>query len=474
MTWSLLLHFASALAMAQGAPSGNHSWIADIKAKRDSLARGDVRIEGVVVDIRSTASEARRGLYRLIDESDREGVLVRTGELPADGGAYRVRAIIAGQQPADASLLLEEVSREPVDPRSPLPAVLALASALAIVVLAVLAVKAVRAERQYLVSPPLWLLPEAGPYGKPPNAEEGTPTTRPTLSYDADLEETDRRQREALGRRRRTLIRALVLAAATLTLSGAWLMADRPSGAPVPAFILIDANEQVAIAPPPTRSLDTVFADRPIEQRFDSLLARRPQRRDTVGPRRPPATVTVAPERRSDTSEVNPGAVARSDPILPPVAPPDPTPAPAPAPAPPPPPPPAPAPPPAPPPRDPAEERRLAGEVLQGGIGRIVAAINGKQTAQLLTLLPAALARDPGRLERFLDLVREFAPRATLGTIEAMSLAEDRGEATFAVSFSWRGDFGVERRKAGRFIGVVRRQEGGWRFEGARLLDAVP
>lgn len=104
----------------------------------------------------------------------------------------------------------------------------------------------------------------------------------------------------------------------------------------------------------------------------------------------------------------------------------------------------------------------------------MVAAINGKQTAQLLTLLPATMARDPGRLERFLDLVREFAPRATLGTIEAMSLAEDRGEATFAVSFTWRGDFGVERRKAGRFSGVVRRQEGGWRFEGARLLDAVP
>ena len=50
--------------------------------------------------------------------------------------------------------------------------------------------------------------------------------------YDLD----DRRQREALGRRRRTLTRALVLAAATLTVSGAWLMADRPPSAPVPAF----------------------------------------------------------------------------------------------------------------------------------------------------------------------------------------------------------------------------------------------
>ncbi|HJR36593.1 MAG TPA: hypothetical protein VJ817_16675 [Gemmatimonadales bacterium] len=468
MTWSLLFRFASALTLVQGAPSGNQTWIADVRAKRESLAGGDVRVEGVVVDIRSTASEARRGLYRLIDESDREGVLIRTAELPADGGAYRVRAIVAQQQPLDGSLLLEEISREPVNPRSPLPAGLALASALAVAVLTVLAVKAVRAERQYLVSPPLWLLPDAGPYGKSAADGEGSPVTRPILTYDADLEETDRRQREALGRRRRTLIRALVLAGATLTVSGAWLMADRPSGAPVPAFILIDANEQVAVAP--VRILDTVFADRPIEQRFDSLLKPRAPARDTIGPRRPAATVSVAPGPRSDTGQANPGPVVRPDLVLPPI----PAPSPSPAPAPSPPPPPAAPPPPAPPPRDPAEERRLAGEALQGGIGRVVAAINGKQTAQLLALLPATMARDPGRLERFLDLVREFAPRATLGTIEAMSLAEDRGEATFAVSFTWRGDFGVERRKAGRFIGVVRRQEGGWRFEGARLLDAVP
>ncbi|HEY9517610.1 MAG TPA: hypothetical protein VIQ98_00030, partial [Gemmatimonadales bacterium] len=180
MTWSLLFRFASAFALAQGEPTGNQTWIADLKARQASLGRGDVRIEGVVVDIRSTASEARRGLYRLIDESDREGVLIRTAELPADGGAYRVRAIIAQQQPPDGSLLLEEVSREPVDPRSPVPAALALASALAIVVLAVLAVKAVRAEREYLVSPPLWLLPDAGPYGKSTTEGEGS-ATRPIL-----------------------------------------------------------------------------------------------------------------------------------------------------------------------------------------------------------------------------------------------------------------------------------------------------
>src|SRR5512134_2219286 len=104
MTWSLLFQFASAFALAQGPASGGQTWIADIKAKRGMPGAGDVRVEGVVVDIRSTASEARRGLYRLIDESDREGVLIRTSELPGDGGAYRVRGIVAPQQPADGSL----------------------------------------------------------------------------------------------------------------------------------------------------------------------------------------------------------------------------------------------------------------------------------------------------------------------------------------------------------------------------------
>src|SRR5688572_7749415 len=114
MTWSLLFRFASAFALAQGAPSGTQTWIADIRAKRDSLARGDVRVEGVVVDIRSTASEARRGLYRLIDESDREGVLIRTAELPTDGGADRksTRSELQSQSNLVCRLLLEKKKNE--------------------------------------------------------------------------------------------------------------------------------------------------------------------------------------------------------------------------------------------------------------------------------------------------------------------------------------------------------------------------
>jgi len=454
-----LLHLASALVLGQSLPSANHTWIADVKANRASLVGKEVRVEGLVVDIRSTASEGRRGLYRLIDESDREGVLVRTTDLPAGGGAYRVRSMVASRQPADGSLLLEEISRKQTDKRSSLPIVLALLSGITLVVLAALTIRAIRTERQYLVSPPLWLLPNAGPYGKNAPAATG----QPSLTYNPDLEESDRRQRDNLKTRRRTLLRALVVALITLSVSGAWLVAGKPSSAPIPAFILIGADEMVAVVPPPAPILDTLFADRPIEQHFDSTLTEKLPRRDTANPRRPPVTVLAVPNRRPDTTTRTPVPASPLPPSPLPASPLPPSPVP-----------PSPAPAPAPAAPDPEEERRLATGAAAEGIGRVVTAINGKRVTELLVLVPEEMAGDPARLERFVGLVKGFGPRATLGGVEPLALADDRGEARFTVSFVWRGDFGVERRKTGRFIGVVRRQEGEWRFAGARLLDAIP
>jgi len=457
-----LLHFAFALVLVQSAPSAKHAWIADVKANRASLLGKEVGVEGLVVDIRSTASEARRGLYRLIDESDREGVLIRTNRLPADGGAFRVRTMVSSRQPADGSLLLEEISRHQTDAPSSLPMLLALLSAVALVVLAALTIRATRAERQYLVSPPLWLLPNAGPYGKSGPGAAG----QAALTYDPDLEETDRRQRERLKTRRRTLLRALGVAVVALSVSGAWLLAGKPSSSPVPAFILIDANEAVAAPLPPVAILDTMFADRPIDQRFDSVLSAKPIRSDTSKSSRPATTVlTASPATR--------GPVQRTEVVIPPA----PAPAPAPLPPsalPPSPIPPSPLPPSPPAALDPETERRLATGAAAEGIGRVMAAINKKRVTELLVLVPEEMTGDAGRLERFVGLVKSFGPRATLGTVEPLSLADDLGEARFTVTFVWRGDFGVERRKAGRFIGVVRRQEGEWRFVGARLLDAIP
>jgi hypothetical protein len=103
-----------------------------------------------------------------------------------------------------------------------------------------------------------------------------------------------------------------------------------------------------------------------------------------------------------------------------------------------------------------------------------VNAINGRRLTEVALLLPEALAGDLSRRERFMKLVKDYSPRAALGAVEGTALAEERGEAKFTVQFNWRGDFGVQARKAGRFLGLLRRDATGWRFEGARLLDPLP
>ena len=75
--------------------------------------------------------------------------------------------------------------------------------------------------------------------------------------------------------------------------------------------------------------------------------------------------------------------------------------------------------------------------------GRLVAAINEQDLTRLEALLPAALAQDAGRRAQFLKLVKEFGPRASLDGIGDSTVAEDRAEATFTLSLSWRGDFGA-------------------------------
>ena len=461
MTWLALAPLASALVLLQTqAPARDHSWIADVKARRAAFASKQIRLEGLVVDVRSTAVEARRGIYRFIDESDPVGVLIRTTELPLDGGTYRVRGLLSSQQPGDSSLLLTEVDRERIDQGSRIPLILVLGSAAALLLFGLLAIRSVHTERKYLVSTPLWLMPEAGPYGK--TAPPGAPSA--PISFDPELEETDRKQRERLKNRRRFFLRSLGTATLTLLVSGGWLLASRPAPARVPTFILIDATDEVVTTGP--ARVDTLFADR---ERVDTVLLPAPRRPEPTPADRSPGRVAVAPQPRRDTAR------ARTDSVhsAPPPAPaPSPAPAPAPAPPPPAPVPPPPLPPPAP---SPEAERARAREVLSTGVDRLMAAINGKRVTDLLVLLPDQMAGDQGRLDRFVELVKNFGPRATLGTVEPIALADGRGEARFAVSFVWRGDFGVERRKTGRFLGVSRRlEDGGWRFEGARLLDAIP
>jgi len=436
------------------APAPKHTWIADLKANRATLGKSPLVVSGDVVDLRSTSPTAKFGYYRLIDASDAVGLLVRSNDLPKDGGAVRVRAFVASQQPPDGSLLLDEVERARIDHRPVAALVLLLVSAASLLTLAFLLIRAAIAERRYQIAPPLWLLPDAGPYGK---AVAG-PAAAPSLKYSPELEDSDRRQREQLGRRRRSLLRLTLGSLGLTALSGAWLLLSQPAAAQVPAFIFIEAND----LPVPAILVPAPVADSSLAQNTPAHRDSAPNpaarsKRDSLARRRDSAARPVAPAP----------APVSADTAAPAVTPPPPPP-------PPPPPAPSPAPTPSPPPRDPEVERTRATGVLADGVRSLLAAFNGRRMAELAVLLPEPLAGDVGRRERFLKLLRDFAPQGTLGAIEAASLTEGGAEARFAVSFSWRGDFGVERRKTGHFLGTARRDESGWRFSGARLLDAVP
>src|SRR5438132_13754440 len=64
----------SAMVLAVGpGPAPPHTWVADLKANRSGFAAVGVLLEGEVVELRSTSLGSVRGMYRLVDASDRRG-----------------------------------------------------------------------------------------------------------------------------------------------------------------------------------------------------------------------------------------------------------------------------------------------------------------------------------------------------------------------------------------------------------------
>jgi hypothetical protein len=116
----------------------------------------------------------------------------------------------------------------------------------------------------------------------------------------------------------------------------------------------------------------------------------------------------------------------------------------------------------------------VASQLVTAAAGRLVDAINGRQLENVLRLLPEGLAGDLKRRERFMSLLKDYSPRATLARIEGTTLAENRGEGRFTLQLEWRADFGVGHRKTGEFVGLVSRSGADWRFDGVRLVNSVP
>src|ERR1051325_2289087 len=411
----------SAMVLAVGpGPTPPRTWIADLKASPSRFASVGVLLRGDVVELRSISPGAQRGMYRLVDGSDRRGVLVRTDHLPRGGGAYQVLAGVAAAQPSDSNLVVVEIGRMRVDRPSVVPVFLAVLSGLALVALAVLLVRVAREERRHFVAQPLWLLPFTGPYEPAPRGAEAP---RPQLRYEPELEEADFRERERLSLRKQRLGYALVGAVVATGAAGTWAAHSFPRSPRVPVYVSVDPGGVNQLPPaslePPA---DPLAPDQPFSVGLDSVHPRgsavpRNGARDSTRP--PPVAATLQSGTDSQPKLAPAGSTMVAVPSPAPVQPPPP---------PPPPPPPAPppsatgaAPPPAPPPaearqpvRSSADEKARGAAILADLAGRLVTAINDRDLAQLETMLPEALSQDADRRARFLKLVKEFAPRASL------------------------------------------------------------
>lgn len=328
-----------------------------------------------------------------------------------------------------------------------------------------------------MVLPPLWPSAAAGSPGK----ESGPGGTASHMFQFAPvLEEEDRVQREMLRRRTRGLARALIVSLVLTAASVAWVVqsrATRQEG--MPPFVLLDSvrsPEQPAPLPAPLAAQeDSLSVRQPPLARLDSVPALPPPRRPSTDSRRqlPPALDLA---RRSRTDPRPPVDAPPGTPAAESAPPPAPVPAPPPAPN--------PAPPPASdrapptesprPDRSPAEERELVALTVAEAVDRLVAAISSRNLRELNTMLIEDPGGATGRRERFLQLIQEYGPRATLDNIEEAIVGEDRARARFTVSLEWRGVFGAGQRKTGRFVGIVRRGGAGWRFEGSALLNDLP
>ena len=456
--------------------------VAQVKSAPQDYRGRPIRLEGEVVEVRGISPRTRNGVYRLVDESDPSGVLIRTKRLPDSGGPFRVEARLSPELLQNGALLLDEIDRD-LD-RSPLRPVALLIGILGLAgggVAFGLFLKARQTERHLRLGPPMWLIPTAH---EAEGASAGEGDAPPPVHFNYRLHYIEQERSTVLERRKRSWM-ALAAGGAVISCAGAGLLfALRQADLATPAFVLITPGGDRAVAGADTVAhVDPATAGRrpddtlrvglaaPLSPGFmpaavrDSLQRRRAAQSDSVRQARQALAAAATPPRETAVTRIAQPAPAVEQPT-PAVEQPPPPP-----------------PPPVSPPRDtvvaeakprpdPEAVRRAAARELDGGIQRFMAAIVAKQVGVVGALYPAA--GDAKRRERFLDFLRTAAPGVTLRGTDPPVVNESSAESSFTVAFRWRGDFGVERRKDVHFAATARRSGDAWVFEGVRLLEAFP
>lgn len=462
--------------------------IARLKSAPQDYRDRQIRLQGEVVEVRALSPRSERGTYRLVDESDPVGILVRTPNLPESGGPFRVRARLAPGLLQDGIVVVEELDRT-LARNNLIPVALGLSGIgfLACLVMVAMYIRTRRSERNLRLGPPMWLIPSA--VEEPAAGPESAPGT-PPVHFNYRLHYIEQERSAVLDRRKRFLGMALAGTAVIAAVGTGWFVVLRQADAAKPAFVLL-APEPVAsaetggdLASPDSaviaqaRPDDTLRVNLQSPVRGPALPAvplrdttrRRPPRDTAVAVRQPAAAQPSTVPFRQDTARAGQPVVVGGPvretttttpaPVLPPPAPPETT----------------------PPVRrdtapeiprpDPAALLRSATVELQGGIQRFVAALDGKEIGTTAVLYPGTT--DARRRERFMDFLRQYSPSATLKGSDQPAVTATAAEASFTVGFRWRAEFGVERRKDARFAASARRSGSGWAFENVRLLEAFP
>jgi hypothetical protein len=118
--------------------------------------------------------------------------------------------------------------------------------------------------------------------------------------------------------------------------------------------------------------------------------------------------------------------------------------------------------------------RAEAAVELRAGIERFVEAIRTRQPGVVDLMYSPEQGEDANRKTKFIGFLKEASPGASLAGIDQTAVTETSGGTRFTLQFRWRGDFGVDRRKAVVFWAAARREGSRWAFSGVRLLESFP
>ena len=452
--------------------------ISKVKLAPQDYRGRQIVLSGEVVEVRALSPRSERGVYRLVDGSDPAGILVRTDQLPSSGGPFEVTARLSPELLSEGSLLLDEVERDGAgSPMNAIAAIVALLGLGGALTALTMYTRVRRDERHMHLGPPMWLIPTSG-------GEKPEPATGQNVRFNYHLQYIQEERSDSLDKRKRQLLGMLAVAGGIGAAGSGWFVMLQRENDSRPSFVLMtpdiaqatpspvdttrhpDDTLRVGIthepqAPPPAPS--TVTVETPPDP--GDAPVRGLSRRDSIrlglvkAPRDTARTVVAV---RDTATRIQP------PPASPPPAPPPP----------PPPPPPAPAPveaprdtAPAPAREDPEAVKAAATRSLSRGIEQFAAAVSARELGTVSTMFSSADAR---RRDRFVNFLRDGSPTSALQGTEPPEMTETAADAAFTLMIRYRGDFGVEKRKAVRFQASTRRQGEDWTFAGVRLLENFP